>query len=53
MTAQEHREWLAELSQAAIDHAYQEYRERFGESERDAAVRDTNAVIEQQSRNSK
>jgi hypothetical protein len=49
MTPKEHAEWLASLSPAAIDHAYAEYREWAGESERDAAVRDTNAVLERRS----
>lgn len=52
MTAQEHRQWLAQLTQAEIDHMHEEYRNRFGESERNAAVRDTNAVLEIQSRKS-
>lgn len=50
MTPQEHREWLEGLTQAEIDHMHEEYRRNFGESERDAAVRDTSAIIEAQSR---
>jgi hypothetical protein len=50
MTPQEHNAWLRSLSQAEIDHMHQEYRRTFGESERDAAVRDTNHVLELQTR---
>jgi hypothetical protein len=50
VTAKEHREWLSQLSQAEINHMHDEYRRTFGESERDAAVRDTNHVLEAQSR---
>jgi hypothetical protein len=50
MTAAEHRELISSLSQAAIDHIHEEYREWRGESEHAAAVRDTNHVLELQSR---
>lgn len=49
-TAQEHREWVAAMTQSEIDHVHEEWREWRGESERDAAVRDTSAVVENQSR---
>lgn len=47
---EQHRAWLRSLSQTEIDHMHDEYRELVGESERDAAVRDTNHVVELQSR---
>lgn len=50
MTAQEYREWASHVSQAEIDWMNEEYRRQFGESERDAAVRDTNHVVEIASR---
>lgn len=50
MTPQEHRDWLAGMTPAMWDHMEQEYRSWAGESERDAAVRDTNHVVEIQSR---
>jgi hypothetical protein len=50
MTAAEHREWLKYVTQAEIDHMHEAYRRWAGESERDAAVRDTNHVVELQSR---
>lgn len=50
MTPQEHREWLESLTQVEIDHMQEEYRRNFGESERDAAVRDTSHVIQLQVR---
>jgi hypothetical protein len=45
MTPQEHREWLASLTPQHWQHALEEYRQWAGESERDAAVRDTNHVV--------
>lgn len=50
MTVEQHREWLSGLTQAEIDHAHEEYRRNCGESARDEAVRDTNAVLEASSR---
>ncbi len=50
MTPKEYREWCRTVSQAEIDHMQDEYRRNFGESERDGAVRDTNAVVELQSK---
>lgn len=49
-SAAEHRQWIASLSHAEIQHIKDEYREWRGESEHDAAVRDTNHVLELQSR---
>lgn len=49
MTPEQHRDWVKSLSQAQIDHAWDEYRARVGESEREAAIRDTNHVLELQS----
>ena len=50
MNPEDHREWLRLLSQAEIDWAWKEYVRLNGESERDTAVRDTNAIIEGNSR---
>jgi hypothetical protein len=49
-TPEEHREWCRTVTQAELDHMDEEYRRWAGESERDAAVRDTNHVLELQSR---
>lgn len=50
MTADEHRAIIAAITPAEADLIQAEYRAWHGESERDAAVRDTNAVLELQSR---
>ena len=49
-TPEEHRAWEKSVTQAEIDHMDEEYRRWAGESERDAAVRDTNHVVALQSR---